>query len=165
MASIQWFHAAFASAQVYSKPTPNDAMAIKESVTETIAKQEALSTNDPAQLAVGKTDKEPYEDIIDTIPDDVHATKLQRPRFQRVEFDVLSPIETFPPSLAANLHAMNIDRPTPIQAKAFASIREGRNTIITAETGSGKSLAYLIPIIDRLLSQNTPKSSPGTISP
>lgn len=41
--------------------------------------------------------------------------------------------------------------PTEIQAKAVPAILEGHNTVITAETGCGKTLAYLLPIFQHIL--------------
>ncbi|XP_049868379.1 probable ATP-dependent RNA helicase DDX28 [Pectinophora gossypiella] len=41
--------------------------------------------------------------------------------------------------------------PTEIQTKAIPSILKGNNTVVTAETGCGKTLAYLLPIFQHIL--------------
>lgn len=41
--------------------------------------------------------------------------------------------------------------PTSIQAKAIPAILEGYNTVVTAETGCGKTLAYLLPLFQHIL--------------
>lgn len=41
--------------------------------------------------------------------------------------------------------------PTAIQTKAVPSILKGNNTVVTAETGCGKTLAYLLPIFQHIL--------------
>lgn len=41
--------------------------------------------------------------------------------------------------------------PTLIQTKAIPAMLEGYNTMVTAETGCGKTLAYLLPIIQHIL--------------
>ncbi|XP_039751630.1 probable ATP-dependent RNA helicase DDX28 [Pararge aegeria] len=41
--------------------------------------------------------------------------------------------------------------PTAIQAKSFLPIIQGHNTAVTAETGCGKTLAYLLPILQHIL--------------
>lgn len=40
--------------------------------------------------------------------------------------------------------------PTAIQARSFSPIIKGFNTAITAETGCGKTLAYLLPILQHI---------------
>jgi ATP-dependent RNA helicase RhlE len=43
--------------------------------------------------------------------------------------------------------------PTPVQAAAIPQALEGKDVLATAQTGTGKTLAFLIPIIERLLQQ------------
>jgi len=43
--------------------------------------------------------------------------------------------------------------PTPVQAAAIPHALEGKDVLATAQTGTGKTLAFLIPIIERLLPQ------------
>ena len=45
--------------------------------------------------------------------------------------------------------------PTPVQAGAIPVALSGRDVVATAETGSGKTAAFLIPTIDRLHRKNT----------
>jgi ATP-dependent RNA helicase RhlE len=46
--------------------------------------------------------------------------------------------------------------PTPVQAAAIPKALEGKDVLATAQTGTGKTLAFLVPIMDHLLQQNTP---------
>jgi ATP-dependent RNA helicase RhlE len=46
--------------------------------------------------------------------------------------------------------------PTPVQAAAIPQALEGKDVIATAQTGTGKTLAFLIPVIERLLADKTP---------
>jgi ATP-dependent RNA helicase RhlE len=41
--------------------------------------------------------------------------------------------------------------PTPVQAAAIPQALEGKDLLATAQTGTGKTLAFLIPILERLL--------------
>jgi ATP-dependent RNA helicase RhlE len=40
--------------------------------------------------------------------------------------------------------------PTPVQAAAIPPALEGKDVLATAQTGTGKTLSFLIPIIERL---------------
>ena len=48
------------------------------------------------------------------------------------------------------LDAMNFTECTPIQAQAIPPLLEGRDLIGVAQTGTGKTAAYLLPILSRL---------------
>ncbi len=52
--------------------------------------------------------------------------------------------------LKANLKHLGIEQPTPIQASAIPKILDGRDLIGQSQTGSGKTAAYLLPVIARL---------------
>ncbi|KXT06612.1 hypothetical protein AC578_8569 [Pseudocercospora eumusae] len=49
------------------------------------------------------------------------------------------------------LAAVGFDKPTPIQAKTIPVALEGKDLVGGAVTGSGKTAAFLIPILERLL--------------
>jgi ATP-dependent RNA helicase RhlE len=42
---------------------------------------------------------------------------------------------------------LGFDRPTPIQSEAFPVIRSGTDVVGIAQTGTGKTLAYMLPIL------------------
>src|ERR1700726_4643910 len=50
----------------------------------------------------------------------------------------------------------NFSIPTPVQAAAIPQALEGKDVLATAQTGTGKTLAFLIPIMEHLLKQATP---------
>ena len=52
--------------------------------------------------------------------------------------------------LQAAVDEMGFSHPTPIQADAFSVVRSGRDVIGIAQTGTGKTLAYLLPLIQDL---------------
>lgn len=64
-----------------------------------------------------------------------------------MNFDQLN----LPPALHAALAAMNFTTPTPIQEQSIPLVLEGRDVLGTAMTGSGKTAAFSIPMIARLL--------------
>ena len=56
------------------------------------------------------------------------------------------------------LDAMNFEECTPIQEQSIDLILEGRDLIACAQTGTGKTAAYLLPVIDLLAdTEATPK--------
>ncbi len=48
------------------------------------------------------------------------------------------------------LEEAGFEQPTPIQKEAFSVIRSGKDMVGIAQTGTGKTLAYLIPILMKL---------------
>lgn len=58
-------------------------------------------------------------------------------------------------SLSKELHAsvrrMGFEQPTPIQQAAIPAALQGRDLLASAETGSGKTAAFLLPIMNKLL--------------
>jgi len=63
------------------------------------------------------------------------------------------------PALQSNLARNKFVQPTPVQAASIPQQLAGQDLVITAQTGTGKTLAFLLPLIDRLLKL---KQAPGT---
>jgi ATP-dependent RNA helicase RhlE len=59
------------------------------------------------------------------------------------------------PDLLDGLDALRYESPTPIQAQAIPVILSGRDLIGVAQTGTGKTAAFVLPIIDLILSSGT----------
>jgi ATP-dependent RNA helicase RhlE len=57
------------------------------------------------------------------------------------------------PGMLEGIARAGYTTPTPIQAQAIAPILEGRDVIGCAQTGTGKTAAFAIPTIERLLKQ------------
>jgi ATP-dependent RNA helicase RhlE len=55
------------------------------------------------------------------------------------------------PSLLRAVKALGFVRPTPIQADAIPPALKGRDILACAQTGSGKTAAFLLPILHRLI--------------
>jgi ATP-dependent RNA helicase RhlE len=69
------------------------------------------------------------------------------------------------PSLLESIRALDFAEPTPIQAAAIPSALAGEDILACAETGSGKTAAFLIPILQRLLSGPRGKTRALVLSP
>jgi len=55
------------------------------------------------------------------------------------------------PSIMAGVRALGYSLPTPIQEQAIPPIMQGRDVIGLAQTGTGKTAAFVLPILERLL--------------
>ncbi|HKI12784.1 MAG TPA: DEAD/DEAH box helicase [Candidatus Acidoferrum sp.] len=60
------------------------------------------------------------------------------------------------PYLKERISSTGFSVPTPVQAAAIPPALEGKDVLATAQTGTGKTLAFLIPVIERLLQLNKP---------
>ena len=69
----------------------------------------------------------------------------------------MSTFEQFnlPKSLQKAIDDLGLTTPTPIQEKSFSSIMSGRDVMGIAQTGTGKTLAYLLPLLKQWKFVNT----------
>ena len=65
------------------------------------------------------------------------------------------------------LRQLTLERPSKIQALAFREVYTGTNCIIADQTGSGKTLSYLLPLMQRIIELQKEKviSSPESRAP
>ncbi|MBB5190845.1 superfamily II DNA/RNA helicase [Silvimonas terrae] len=68
-----------------------------------------------------------------------------------MSFDTLGLIDP----LLRTLQALNYQKPTPVQAKAIPAVLSGRDVMAAAQTGTGKTAGFALPILQRL-TQNGP---------
>ncbi|MGU3493300.1 DEAD/DEAH box helicase [Xanthobacteraceae bacterium A53D] len=61
------------------------------------------------------------------------------------------PFDTSSPALARALAGQNYDEPTPVQSAVIAADTAGRDMLVSAQTGSGKTVAYGLAIGETLL--------------
>ncbi len=59
------------------------------------------------------------------------------------------------------LAAKNYDVPTPIQAQAIPIVLSGRDLLGIAQTGTGKTAAFMLPALDRLVAASRGRPTPG----
>ena len=58
----------------------------------------------------------------------------------------------FDSGLLEGLSSMGFNKPTPIQEQSIPVILEGKDIIACAQTGTGKTAAYVLPILHKILS-------------
>jgi ATP-dependent RNA helicase RhlE len=59
----------------------------------------------------------------------------------------------FTPSLMEGIEAMGFKTPTPIQQEAIPAILNGKDLLGSAQTGTGKTAAFLLPVIQKIISE------------
>ena len=69
-----------------------------------------------------------------------------------------------PPVLRHTLLKLGHETPTPVQAAAIPALREGLDLLVSAQTGSGKTAAFLLPALERLSQASTgPRGAPRVL--
>jgi len=69
------------------------------------------------------------------------------------------------PSIMAGVRALGYSIPTPIQFKAIPPILQGHDVIGLAQTGTGKTAAFVLPILQRLIRSQRGRVNALIISP
>ena len=57
----------------------------------------------------------------------------------------------FEPELMEGLASMGFEKPTPIQEQSIPIIQQNKDIIACAQTGTGKTAAYLLPVINKII--------------
>ncbi len=60
----------------------------------------------------------------------------------------------FHPNLLEGIEASNYENATPVQEQVMPPIMAGRDVIASAQTGTGKTAAFLLPVMNRLLTNH-----------
>ena len=56
------------------------------------------------------------------------------------------------------IHELGYRHPTPIQAQAIPVVMQGRDVMGAAQTGTGKTAGFALPILQRLLQHANPSA-------
>jgi superfamily II DNA/RNA helicase len=67
--------------------------------------------------------------------------------------------------LLSGIDAMNYQQATPIQEQAIPKILEGKDLIACAQTGTGKTAAYLLPLLAANPRTGSSRSAPSPRGP
>ncbi|UYV82564.1 hypothetical protein LAZ67_21002775 [Cordylochernes scorpioides] len=70
----------------------------------------------------------------------------------------------FPPEVMEVIRKKNFQQPTSIQAQTWPVVLQGRDLVGIAQTGTGKTMAYILPAILHIKNQAPLKSSEGPIA-
>lgn len=66
----------------------------------------------------------------------------------------ISSIESYQSFIKENWEKAGFEKPTAVQAEAMPNILEGKDVIASSPTGTGKTLAYLLPLLERINQDN-----------
>ncbi|EGY19747.1 hypothetical protein VD0002_g7139 [Verticillium dahliae] len=73
------------------------------------------------------------------------------------------------PTMLKNVEMSGYRVPTPIQQYTLAAVRKGLDIVAIAQTGSGKTAAYLVPVLDKLMGKAkklaAPRPNPASFVP
>jgi ATP-dependent RNA helicase RhlE len=72
---------------------------------------------------------------------------------------------SLPQSIQRNLKRNCFTEPTPVQARAIPPALTSADVIATAQTGTGKALAFLLPVIEGLLKGSDEERKASAVAP
>src|SRR5688500_16622279 len=67
------------------------------------------------------------------------------------------------PRIARAVRQAGYTEPTPIQTRAIPEILQGHDVIGIAQTGTGKTAAFVLPILQHLSTRGTPRRAPRAL--
>ena len=74
-------------------------------------------------------------------------------------------IFNFHPSIMSGVRALGYSVPTPIQSQAIPPVMQGRDVIGLAQTGTGKTAAFVLPILQTLQQKPRGRTKALILSP
>lgn len=83
----------------------------------------------------------------------IRLTSLPLHKIQAMSFADLG----LAPALLSAIQRSNYEAPYPIQIEAIPALLQGKDLLGLAPTGSGKTAAYILPILQQLLSKEAPR--------
>jgi len=123
----------------------------KETVQEKNSKEKSKSDNDSAPKQKQNDNKDYISSLFNHNPE---IPSIEQTEFEPAKEDVFS-AKTFDQlnldsHLVKNLSDLGLKTLTTIQSKALPVIMAGKDALIKSQTGSGKTMTYAIPIIQKL---------------
>lgn len=136
--------------------------------------RETAEPRGPRKIAEDETawtrrdDRRPWQDDERELFKEQMATGIKFDDYDKIPVEVsgrgaeeIAPIDRFRDAKLHHLLIDNVDRcrytrPTPVQKHSIPIIQSGRDLMSCAQTGSGKTAAFLLPTIDLMLREGPP---------
>ncbi|KAK3821949.1 MAG: P-loop containing nucleoside triphosphate hydrolase protein [Linnemannia gamsii] len=112
---------------------------------------------------------EPPE-MTDMTPEEIHSMRLEMDGIKIRGADCPKPIRKWtqaglpPGCMQVIKDKLNYTAPTSIQSQAIPAIMSGRDVIAVAKTGSGKTIAFILPMLRHIKDQRPLESMEGPIA-
>lgn len=135
----------FSHVSLYPVPSCNSASPFLSTSLPSLAVSRQLFSGQSSGINFDKYDDIPVEATGDDVPDHVD------------EFDSANLCEV----MNENLKLSNYTKPTPVQKYSIPIVAGGRDLMACAQTGSGKTAAFLVPILNRVF-ETGPVAPPPT---
>ncbi|OLY78597.1 DEAD-box ATP-dependent RNA helicase 24 [Smittium mucronatum] len=148
--------------------TPSENPAVYSNSDEEVYQSAMLADQHHSAISYPEIKKSFYDEHVDIKNMDSHAVdSVRKAHAITVSGGVeIKPCVSFahfglPEKLINLISKKNFSKPTPIQTQAIPIVLSGRDIIGIAKTGSGKTGAYLWPLIVHILGQSEAKSYLG----
>jgi ATP-dependent RNA helicase DDX46/PRP5 len=162
--------------QVFNSDDEIDLDAIGDSTDDILAITKKNRKKDIPIVDHSKMDYEPFRKAFYTEPaefadmttEELEALRVELDNVKIIGKDVPKPILKwaqggFGAQILDVIRALNLEKPTPVQAQTLPAIMSGRDIVGIAKTGSGKTLAYLLPMFRHIKDQRPLEALDGPI--
>lgn len=117
---------------------------------DVVEEEEKLQT----ALKDGKADSKTKEDLVDEMErkkaaEFFESDPFAAEEFAKTKFETFADLKLSRPIMRA-IAQIGFEKPTPIQQRAVPVALTGKDICASAQTGSGKTAAFLLPILERL---------------
>ncbi|XP_065178789.1 probable ATP-dependent RNA helicase DDX52 [Sycon ciliatum] len=129
-------------------------------------KRDAASTPEPTESPTGKSSKKKKKKSSEQQQQELVAAQREKANAVRNQheisvrgtdipdcvesFDEMQTLYNFPPYLLPNIRKSGYSSPTPVQMQAVPLMMMHREVLVCAPTGSGKTAAFLLPLLAHL---------------
>ena len=124
---------------------------------------------------MGKSNYCRKEEDLETLWKESSSTGINFSKYEKIAVNVegenqTKPIQTFDeagfaPLLMRNIKRAKYETPTPVQKHGISILMAGRDLMACAQTGSGKTAAFLFPVINNLMARKSESKDGMAVTP